>query len=251
MTWPLLAGLILLILAFWLGWQWPAAHLMKPSSTAMQNPLPDFSAYSDVKQKKRDFFNYLKPLITHANGLILNERKWLIELQKQPKISQEEMQRLLHLAEHYKVSTLKPNQILGALLQRVDIIPTSLALAQAANESAWGTSRFARQGNNLFGQWCYVKGCGLVPLQQMKGQHYEVAKFKSVQDSVISYMRNLNSQFSYDALRKMRQELRASGQLITGLTLAEGLLSYSTRRQEYVHEIQAMILHNNLGRFDG
>lgn len=250
--WPIVAGISLLIVAFSIGWTWPlTSHSKLHTATPVIAKLPDFTGYTDVKKKKNDFFNYLMPMVEFANEQILKDRQWLLALKQQKEISQNEMSRLLKLAEQYKVSTLSPNHVLSDLLLRVDIIPTSLALAQAANESAWGTSRFATQGNNLFGQWCYVKGCGLVPLQQVHGQHYEVAKFKSVQASVISYMKNLNSQFSYESLRKLRKELRDSNQQVTGLTLAEGLLSYSTRRQEYIHEIQSMILHNNLGQFDG
>lgn len=239
--------------AFLLGWYFPASTDAKTHSQYVkdQSALPDFSAFADVKEKKKAFFNYLLPKIQYANQEILKERQWLTKLKGQSSIRQRDMNRMLALADKYEVSTLEPNKVLSLLLEHVDIIPASLALAQAANESAWGTSRFAVQGNNLFGQWCYVKGCGLVPLKQVHGQHYEVAKFDSIQDSVISYMRNLNSQFSYKNLRVMRKNLRTDNQMITGLTLAEGLLSYSARRHHYIEEIQAMILHNQLGKYDG
>jgi len=242
-----------LIAAFMLGWYFPASTDGNTQTlhTKDQSDLPDFSAFADVKEKKEAFFSYLLPMVKFANQEILKERQWLGELKSQSSFSQDDMNRMLAMADKYKVSTLEPNKVLSLLLEHVDIIPVSLALAQAANESAWGTSRFAVQGNNLFGQWCYVKGCGLVPLKQVHGQHYEVAKFNSIQDSVISYMRNLNSQFSYKDLRAMRKNLRSDNQMITGLTLAEGLLSYSTRRHHYIQEIQAMILHNQLGRYDG
>lgn len=239
--------------AFALGWHFPDGACATPAEGTVvykkvRAPLPDFSTYTDVNEKKQAFFDYLLPMVHYANQEISKERTWLLRLQQKPSINQREMNRLLKLADKYEVSTLAPNEVLTRLLEHVDIVPVSLALAQAANESAWGTSRFAVEGNNLFGQWCYEKGCGLVPLNQVDGQHYEVAKFKSVQDSVISYMRNLNSHYSYDDFRKMRSQLRDEEQLITGLTLAEGLLSYSTRRHHYVDEIQAMILHNDLGQ---
>lgn len=244
----------LLAAAFFLGWFFPdtsPSPSAKSSLTQQQiKPLPDFTGFKDVKKKKQAFFAYLLPMVQTANQAILKERQWLNQLQKQSSISQQDMNQMLALAEKYKVSTLKPNQVLSLLLEHVDIIPVSLALAQAANESAWGTSRFARQGNNLFGQWCYVKGCGLVPLKQVPGQHYEVASFKNIQASINSYMRNLNSQFSYKDFRVLRKQLREQNQPITGLTLAEGLLSYSTRREHYIHEIQSMILHNQLGQYD-
>ena len=250
------AGLSLIGM-FTLGWHWPVVDIRSGQSeipeavSFINTPLPDFSQYTDVKQKKLDFFNYLLPIIKHENQNILKEREWLLAHSNQSdETSQAQMNRILQLADKYDVSTLDPNKVLSELLQRVDIIPPSLALAQAANESAWGTSRFAKQGNNLFGQWCYVRGCGLVPLQQQAGQHYEVARYENIQQSVASYMRNLNSQFSYSDLRNLRQTLRKQGQIVSGLTLAEGLESYSTRRGQYVKEIQAMILHNQLGQYD-
>jgi Bax protein len=119
-------------------------------------------------------------------------------------------------------------------------------LAQAANESAWGRSRFATEGNNLFGQWCFSQGCGLIPNGRPEGATYEVAVFDTPLDSIRSYMMNLNSFHAYDELRKIRKERRDQGQMITGKALAEGLINYSTRREEYVKEIQLMIEHNNL-----
>lgn len=244
-----------LIATFCLGWFFPTPPQSDEDNLVElaehQAPLPDFSVYKDVKAKKRAFFEYLLPKVQYANEKILKERQWLLSLKEKPAIRQRDMNKLLALADKYEVSTLVPNKVLHRLLEHVDIIPVSLALAQAANESAWGTSRFATQGNNLFGQWCFVKGCGLVPLRQAHGQHYEVAKFDHVLASVESYMRNLNSQFSYKEFRAMRKSLRSEDQMITGLTLAEGLLSYSTRRHHYVQEIQAMILHNKLGQYDG
>jgi len=251
---PLLL-LLSLIGSFSMGWFFPTIeqdlrnHLKMPAPITV-SPLPDFAQYKNVSKKKKQFFNYLLPLIKHANNEIRAERHWLLAFKEQTDISQEDMNQLLTLADKYEVSTLKPNQILKALIKRVDIIPPSLALAQAANESAWGTSRFAISGNNLFGQWCYVKGCGLVPLEQVEGQHYEVAKFDNVLDSIRSYMRNLNTHYTYKSLRTNRQILRESGQLVTGLSLTEDLIHYSTRRQHYVMEIEAMILHNKLGKHD-
>jgi Bax protein len=133
---------------------------------------------------------------------------------------------------------------------RVDEIPPSLALAQAAIESAWGTSRFAVQGNNLFGQWCYKKGCGLVPLRRDSGSRHEVAKFSSVTQSVNAYMRNLNTHRAYSDLRANRAQLKATEQNVTGHLLAANLLDYSELREVYVEEIRAVIRINKLAQYD-
>ena len=136
------------------------------------------------------------------------------------------------------------------LLLRVDKVPASLALSQAAIESAWGTSRFAVKGNNLFGQWCYKKGCGLVPLRRNAGSNHEVAKFASVANSVNAYMRNINTHRAYADLRANRAQLRQAEQDVTGHLLAENLMFYSELREVYVHEVQAVIRINKLAQYD-
>ncbi len=119
-----------------------------------------------------------------------------------------------------------------------------------SNESAWGTSRFAKQGNNYFGQWCYVKGCGLVPQQRNDGAVHEVADFDHPMDSVRSYILNLNRHYTYDDLRDLRaKEIKKQG-YATGLNLAAGLINYSERRMEYVKEIRSMISYNKLDKLD-
>ena len=136
------------------------------------------------------------------------------------------------------------------LLRRVDVVPPSLALAQAANESAWGTSRFARDGNNYFGQWCFEQGCGLVPKRRDEGRAHEVATFSSPVESVERYMANLNTHDAYRPLRERREQLRESEAPITGIQLAAGLEKYSERGEEYIAELRSMIRFNNLGAYD-
>ena len=129
-------------------------------------------------------------------------------------------------------------------------MPPSLALAQSANESAWGTSRFAKQGNNFYGQWCYREGCGIVPKQRNHSAKHEVAKFKNVQLSTNAYIHNINSHNAYSNLRTLRATQRKAGKVISGQALAVGLQKYSERGSEYVKEIQAMIRFNKLGQYD-
>jgi Bax protein len=131
----------------------------------------------------------------------------------------------------------------------VDTIPASLVLAQAANESAWGTSRFARQGKNVFGIWCFRDGCGKVPNARAPGKRHEVASFDSVQDGVSYYLLLLNTHPAYAQLRSLRDEKRRVDEKPTGATLAEGLLRYSERGGAYVRELQAMIRVNQLQRY--
>ena len=148
---------------------------------------PDFSSIKDVKQKKAAFFDYLYPLILAENKKVLAERKIL-------SASSSDTAELKKICKKYSkncdsIDATKKK----SLLKRVDFIPPSLALAQGANESAWGTSRFAVKANNYFGQWCFSKGCGLVPARREEGSKHEVRKFSNAQQSVGGYIFNLNN----------------------------------------------------------
>jgi len=217
--------------------------------------LPDFGAIKDVKQKKKQFFAYLRPMVEKGNNKIKYKRALLDSLLQQRKKDTAHgalwHKKLRKLAIEFSVINSNSQKSLTdaeieQLKIRIDIIPSALVLAQAANESAWGTSRFARKANNLFGQWCYTKGCGLVPNQRGKGQVHEVRKFDSVTQSIASYMRNLNTHRAYAELRNIRAELRRRGQTIKAQKLAQGLNHYSERGQAYVDELISMIRYNKL-----
>ncbi|MGF2733431.1 glucosaminidase domain-containing protein [Marinobacter sp. DUT-1] len=213
--------------------------------------LPDFSSYRDTTEKKAAFFSFLYPRIVLANSRILLERSYLLRLEQKTELTGTEKQWLGEQAERLKIeaATGSPEQF-KLLKKRLDVIPPSLVLAQAANESAWGTSRFARQGNNLFGQWCFTKGCGLVPKSRVEGASHEVAKFASPYRSVRAYIQNLNRHETYQTLRDVRMQDRRAESPLSGLEMAEGLLGYSERGEEYVKEIRALIHYNNLGFYD-
>tara|TARA_B110000967_G_scaffold108795_1_gene111490 strand:- start:637 stop:1371 length:735 start_codon:yes stop_codon:yes gene_type:complete len=218
-----------------------------------RNPLPDFSHYTQVKEKKSAFFDYILPLVKHSNQLVIEDRKQLELLAAEVgELSFFQRRTLIELAEDYYVDRENRSdlQVIEQLRLRVDPVPPSLALAQAAIESAWGTSRFAVQGNNLFGQWCYKKGCGLVPLRRNSGTQHEVAKFDTVSESVGSYIRNINTHRAYQDLRVSRAQLRTELGSASGHQLAENLLEYSELREKYVHEVQAVIRINKLARYD-
>ena len=217
------------------------------------NPIPDFTVYDNVKDKKLAFFEYMLPLVKEQNSLIKDQRERLLELRhlSVPEFSRAQEDLVTKLIKEYRVkSDQLSKEDINQLLLRVDEVPASLALAQAAMESAWGTSRFAVQANNLFGQWCYTKGCGLVPLRRDAGSSQEVEKFRTVSDAVSSYLRNINSHRAYAGLRKDRAQLRVTGDAVTGYNLAEGLVDYSELREAYVKEIQAVIRINKLAQYD-
>lgn len=214
-------------------------------------PLPDFSVYSDVTEKKAAFFSFLYPRIVLANSRVLIERENLLMLQAMPELGEIEKTWLAAQAKRLRVDAkLGSKAMYTALLSRLDIIPPSLVLAQAANESAWGTSRFAREGNNLFGQWCFSSGCGLVPASRNEGASHEVARFQSPYGSVRAYVQNLNRHASYKSLRNLREQHRKADQFPSGIALAAGLQHYSERGQPYVQEIRSMVRYNNLAFYD-
>ena len=237
---------LLAITAFSLG-QLAIANENKPASTqaSMTQSIPDLRNEKDVKTKKRKFFNALRPMVEQENQRIAKQRQWLINLKEKSLYSEKDEQMLAKLLKSYRLSKNKDGSVPWAeLLKRVDTVPLELVLSQAANESAWGTSRFARKANNLFGQWCFSKGCGLVPQRRNAGSTHEVASFASPQLSVRSYLRNLNSGRVYKDLREIRAEKREQGKTATAYELAAGLIKYSERGHEYVKEIRAMIKYN-------
>ncbi|WP_404363792.1 glucosaminidase domain-containing protein [Marinobacter sp.] len=214
-------------------------------------PLPDFSVYSDTTDRKNAFFSFLYPRIVLANARIMIQRQHLMNLSRKDLLDETEMNWLVQQAERLRVPA-EPgsDEMFDMLARRLDVIPPSLILAQAANESAWGTSRFARKGNNLFGQWCFTEGCGLVPRGRVEGASHEVASYSSAYQSARSYIQNLNRHQAYQTLRNTREQLRQEGQPLSGHALAQGLIGYSERGLEYIREIRSMIQQNNLTYYD-
>lgn len=212
--------------------------------------LPDFSAYDDVGEMKRAFFSHLAPAIRAENRRVLDQRQRLLDIVEDYEtgagIGWLDRRWLKNLAEEYALEwdEQDPRLTLELLRRRVDMVPLPLALVQAATESGWGRSRFAAEGNNLFGQWCYTPGCGLIPANRSKGAQHEVAAFDSVRDAVASYLRNLNTHDAYLPLRRLRQQQREAGQIPRAETLIDGLIRYSERREDYVEEIRTVLRTN-------
>ncbi len=218
--------------------------------------IPDFASMKDVKQKKRAFFEYIYPLLVVANNAVLEKREKLSQIQADlnagDKLTAGELEFLTVISEEYSLKSKDSasKQNVEKLLRAVDYVPPALALAQSANESAWGTSRFAKQGSNFFGQWCFKKGCGIVPARRDAGSKHEVRKFASTQGSVSAYVKNINTGRAYSSLRSVRAKARSKNVMLTGHDLAAGLVKYSARGQEYVKEIRSMIRTNKLKNYD-
>lgn len=211
----------------------------------------DINGPVSTTTRKRAFFMGLLPMVLLANQEIAREREEIVQILERYRVMETragDQQRLDEIMARYNLrgNPYTEQRTRTRLLSRVDTIPPSLVLAQAANESAWGTSRFAQAGNNLFGEWTFRPGTGMVPDNRPAGETYEVRRFSSLYASIRSYMNNLNSHNAYAKLRDIREKLRHSRQPVTGLALAQGLYHYSQRGDDYIDEIQAMIRQNKL-----
>jgi Bax protein len=216
--------------------------------------LPDFTQWPAGRTRKAEFFAFLRPLLEAENARIRAQRDRLERLAARAPEDLDRSDRawLRDLAREYHLEPAvdTPADQIEALRLRVDTVPVSLGLAQAAKESAWGTSRFAVEGNALFGQRCFEAGCGLVPERRRQGLSHEVRHFDSPATAVASYLRNLNTHRDYQTLRRLRAELRARGERVTGHRLAGTIARYSERRDAYIQEIRQMIHFNGLGPVD-
>ncbi|MBW6476618.1 MAG: glucosaminidase domain-containing protein [Chromatiales bacterium] len=201
-----------------------------------------------INKKKRLFFQSLLPLVLAENARLQKKREWLLGLDSRRPLSAEDAEQLGALRERYKLTaTDDAEQDIANLLRHIDKVPVALVLAQAANESGWGSSRFAQQANNLFGEWTWRAEEGIAPLVRNEGSRHYVRRFDSLADSVRAYIYNLNAGHAYADLRRMRAEMRARGaERFDALSLATGLERYSARGEEYVAEIQQMIRGNRL-----
>ncbi len=215
--------------------------------TAQQLPVSD---------KKEVFYRLMLPLVVHANELITQARERLLALRdsvaSEGVLTDQDSEWLAHAAEVFRVDESGDlESVIDELLVKVDVIPAGLVLGQAAYESGYGTSRFAVEGNALFGQWVFG-GDGMVPEQQREslGDH-RIAAYDWPFDSVRGYFINLNAHPAYARFRELRAEQRASGEPLDSLSLADGLTSYSERGQEYVDTLKGMIRVNKLDIADG
>jgi Bax protein len=216
------------------GFGWILSRTLAPS-------LPDFGDLEAGPERKQAFLTYLRPIIESENDRIREDRNRLKSLDLDNLDWMDESW-LAKLAMRYDVEATDHSR----LMRRVDIVPASLALAQAAKESGWGSSRFAREGFNLYGQRCYVRGCGLPARSASPNARWELAAFLSPATSVRSYLQNINTHDRYRNLRAQRANAREADRKLSGMTLAGGLEAYSERGSEYVEDIRNLISHNDL-----
>ena len=210
----------------------------------------DFMDINSVSERKNLFINTLLPIAFIENLKILDDRKRILDWWSQS--NGETYQREFWPSWLYNVSDKYDYEgsNIGELLMRVDIVPLSLALAQAAIESGWGTSRYLREGNALYGQYTFDKSLGLKPQDRDRGKDFYVRKFINLSDSTRSYLKNINTHNAYVKFRQERGTLRMNGDTLTGLSLSRFLDNYSERRSAYVADIKTIIETNNFMKFD-
>ena len=205
----------------------------------------DLDELSSTRLKKETFIKIVLPLVVAENERILADRIKLKRILKKKQTSDLEKQWLRQKLLEYKVK--KGN--MDELVERVDIIPTSIALAQAAKESGWGTSRFALEGNAIFGQWTW-SGNGIAPLDRGSDKKHKILKFPILRASVKAYQNNLNTHKSYSNFRSKRMTMREKNKSIKGLELTETLKNYAQTGSEYTKILNQIIIQNRLTDFE-
>lgn len=215
------------------------------------NALPEDLEQLHGDERKRLFLQTLLPLVMAENADIRRERERLQRSFAQGELSADSStgKWVRRLAARYRVEgDLNAPDFRALLLRRVDEVPVALALAQAANESGWGTSRFAREANNLFGIWTYDASRGIAPRERSADASHYVRVYPDLRSAVQGYIYNLNVSRAYTELRVLRQQQRLTGARLDALELATGLARYSSRGNAYVREIRHMIRGNRLDR---
>ena len=205
----------------------------------------DLDDLQSVQLKKETFIKIVLPLVVAENEKILDDREKLKDLSQKKYTSDLEKQWLRQKLLEYKVKKGDLNE----LIVRMDAIPVSIALAQAAKESGWGTSRFALEGNAIFGQWTW-DGQGIAPLKRDGDKNHKILKFPILRASVKAYKNNLNTHKSYSKFREKRKQLRNKNKKITGLALTDTLKNYAQTGSEYTKILNQIITQNRLTDFE-
>ena len=204
----------------------------------------DLHEMKSVTRKKETFLKILLPLVVAENARIKKDKKYLLKILKENQ-NKKNTNWINKKYKEYKIS----NKNINELMERMDVIPASIALAQGAKESGWGTSRFALEGNAIFGQWTW-NGVGIEPLEKVDGQKHKILKFPILRASVKAYITNLNTHSGYKNFRKKRLELRENNKNLSGLDLIHELSNYAQTGKEYTKILEKIIKQNDLDEFE-
>ena len=205
----------------------------------------DLDEIKDTKLKKETFIKIVLPLVVAENDKILDDKIKLKRITSKKMTTDKEKSWLRLKLREYKVK----NSDITELNKRMDIIPVSIALAQAAKESGWGTSRFALEGNAIFGQWTWT-GQGIEPLNKGKNENHKILRFPILRASVKAYKNNLNTHKGYSEFREKRHSIRKRNKTIKGLDLTDTLDRYAQTGKKYTDILEQIIKQNDLSDFE-
>ena len=217
--------------------------------------LPDdFSEIQDVPTKKKLFYLVTLPLIYNANASIVQERRMVINIEKKfarKELNKNETDEIIRLSKKYKLDYSEINtKLFRKLKQRINIIPVSLALGQAIIESGWGQSRFATEGNALYGQWTTSEDKGIIPQDRDEDKTHAVLKFKNLSESVEAYMFNINTHqayYNFRVIRRIDERIKYTDPISMKVKY---LAAYAEIGDKYVDKLELIIASNNLQEFD-
>jgi len=207
---------------------------------------------NNVKKQKKEFMRILLPLVNRSNKKIEKEREFVKNFFKIAEkndfrgLNVDNLKNLIRLYHKYKIKQLFDKK---QYLKRIDTVPASLALAQAAIESGWGKSRFVLEANNIFGHWTYT-GKGLVPTNRDAGKTHMIRIFNSLQSSVNAYTLNLNRNRAYRDFRNRRKKAHDEKKVYNGLMASKAMINYSALREKYIKILNSVIKRNNLLYYD-
>lgn len=219
------------------GYTWPIENGQNIPQITLQSLPDDLVNIQDADLRKSLFIQIMLPIIYAEQRHIRTVRNTIEEKLNRTGNNATRHEWFNKLLQEYNVFDKDFNAQRKNLLSRVDELPTTLILAQAAIESGWGTSRFAREGNSLFGEWTFRKGGGLIPENRQTGKSHQVKAFDSLSASVRSYMKNINRNRAYKELREYRKNMRQNGSTLDAFKLAEGLHRYSQKGEAYVRSL--------------
>ena len=226
--------------------------LALPASSVAGGMPSEYYQIEDNSKQKEAFILHMKNLVDKSNQDILKDREFVTAFFDKAVpgafrgLSQKNVGYLIALRNKYGIENLFDRE---EYYRRIDIVPPSMALAQAALESGWGKSRFAREANNLFGHWSF-SGVGLVSQNKDVGKNQMIRIFSSLQKSVAAYMHNLNTSEAYSKFRERRYQSRLNNRVFTGMEASKFMINYSELKEEYIKMIREMIEQNNLSLYD-
>lgn len=226
--------------------------ILLASDMALAKGMPkEYYNIKNSKESKEYFFDYMYKLIEKENLKILEERDFVKRTLSSNILtldhSSMEFKKLLEIKKKYKIKKL---YTYNEYIKKIDVIPPSQALAQAAVESGWGKSRFIKKANNIFGHWTYNPKIGMVPEKRTPGARHLIRVFSTLEDSISAYMLNLNRNYAYKSFREKRYNLRLKKINPDGLSLSQTMVNYSGIGHDYLSILKNVINSNKLNRYD-